>query len=116
MQDDPPEGNPESKYVYSTKRNEQEIEAVKESLKGTKYDNPVPLVSTEGEKKQKSFWQLVEGTDTIAPCPSCSKEITADSPVCPHCGRQFQKNMLMWAALGVIMLPVLYWLIDYINH
>ena len=51
MQDDPPEGNPESKYVYSTKRNEQEIEAVKESLKGTKYDNPVPLVSTEGEKK-----------------------------------------------------------------
>ena len=89
MKTDLPEDNPESEYLYATKRNQREIEAVEESLRGTKYDNPVPLVSTEGEKKQKSFWQLVEGTDTIAPCPSCSKEITANSPVCPHCGRQF---------------------------
>ena len=116
MEDDSSLDKPESKYVYSTKRNEQEIEAVEELLKGTTYDNPVPLDSTEVEKTPKSFWESVEGTDTIAPCPSCNKEITADSPVCPHCGRQFQKNMLIWAVLGVLMLPILYWLIDYINH
>ena len=53
MKTDLPEDNPESRYVYATKRNQREIEVVEESLKGTNYDNPMPLVSTESEKKQR---------------------------------------------------------------
>jgi hypothetical protein len=59
MKTDLPEDNPESEYLYATKRNQREIEAVEESLRGTKYDNPVPLVSTKSEKKQSVSGNLL---------------------------------------------------------
>lgn len=111
-----PQEKLESKYVYSTERNQQEVEAVKKALEGTKYDNPIPPHFTEGEKPHQNPFQRFAAIEGMPlPCPSCGEEIETDSPICPKCGRHFHRNMLMWAVSGAIILPLLYWVLRYVN-